>query len=224
MKKAKRHIALLLFLCLSSLIYAQEGYVELGVRGGNNVAFGNFSAITLKAEHNFGDNFAIKGGISQTSYERLATEVRPSYYYDLGFGRLNFEGLVHYASQNNLYTYALGGGVGITTTRFFATFGYYYRALKGNSSTLTEPFNLYYRFGVSCLPEVKDWDLLVTFSNSHLLDLERHYQPSLSVDGWWHLSERLGATLGVCYKPTGIFHISTNYYQLYANFGVCYKW
>lgn len=224
MKTAKRQILTLLLLLISGVIYAQEGHIELGARVGNNAAMGDFSAITLKGEHNFGANFSLEGGILQSSYGRVATEVHPAYRHNVGFGTLHFEGLAHYAAQNSLHTYALGGGVGLTTKHFFASFGYYFRALGSASERLTEPFNLYYEFGVSCLPEVEDWDLMVTFSNSHPLDLDRHYQPSLAAEGVWHLSERLGATLGICYKPTGIFHISTDYYQLYTNFGVCYKW
>lgn len=224
MKTTKRYITLLLLLCISSLIYAQNGNVELGARVGHNATFGNFSAVTLKAEHNFGANFSLRGGIFQSSYERFATEVRPAYRHELDFGTLHFEGLMHYATQSNHNTCALGGGVGITTSHLFATLGYYFRTLGNATERLTEPFNLYYKFGVSCLPDVQDWDLLVTFSNSHLLELDRHYLPSLTIDGWWHLSEKMGATLGLSYKPTGIFHISTTYYQLYANFGVCYKW
>lgn len=224
MKTTKRHIVLLLLLCLSSLIYAQEGHIELGARVGNNATFGNFSAFTIEAEHHFGANFSLKGGLLQSSYERLAAEIRPSYRHNLDFGTLHIEGLMHYATQNSHNTCALGGGVGLTTSSFFVTLGYYFRTLGNTSDTLTEPFNLYYKFGVSCLPKIEDWDLLITFSNSHFLELERHYLPSLAIDGWWYPSERLGATLGLCYKPTGIFHISTTYYQLYANFGVCYKW
>jgi hypothetical protein len=224
MRFRKTHTLLLLLLSLSSLTYAQRGNIELGVRVGNNATFGNFSAVTIEAEHNFGANFSLKGGILQSSYGRFVTEARPTYSRNVGFGTLHFEGLVHYTAQSNHNTYALGGGVGLTTSHFFATVGYYYRTLGNATDRINEPFNLYYKFGVSCLEQIEDWDLLVTFSNSHPLELERHYQPSLTIDGWWHLSERLGATLGVSYKPTGIFHISTTYYQLFANFGVCYKW
>ena len=224
MKTAKRQILTLLLLLISGVIYAQGGHIELGARVGNNTAMGNFSAITLKGEHYFGSNFSLEGGILQSSYGRLATDVRPTYHHKVECGTLHFEGLAHYATQSSLHTFALGGGVGISFEHFFASFGYYFRTLGGASETLTEPFNLYYKFGVNCLPEVEDWDLLVTFSNSHLLDLDRHYQPSLAAEGMWHLSDRLGATLGICYKPTGIFHISTVYYQFYTNFGVCYKW
>lgn len=220
----KRHTLLLLLLSLSCLLYAQDGHISAGLRGGNNATFGNFSAVTIEAEHNFAANFSLKGGILSSSYERLAAEMRPSFHHDLGFGSLHFEGLMHYAAQSSHSTYALGGGLGLSTSRLFVTIGYYFRTLKNSTDRLPEPFNIYYKFGVSCLPENPDWDLFVTFSNSHFLELERHYQPSLTIDGVWHISEQLGATLGLGYKPTGIFHISTTYYQLYANLGVCYKW
>ncbi len=224
MKNPKHYILSLFFASLTSLLCAQNGFIEVGARGGNNATFGNFTALSLVAHHTLESNFALEGGIQQSSYERFSAEVRPSFRHNLGFGDLELEALAHYATLNNIHTYALGVGVGITTTHFFATAGYYFRALRSSPSCLSEPFNLYYEFGVSCLPSLMDWDLRLSLTNSRMFDLERHYQPSLYVDGWWYPSERMGVTLGVCYKPTGVFHISSDFYQLYANIGLCYKW
>jgi hypothetical protein len=54
--------------------------------------------------------------------------------------------------------------------------------------------------------------------------LERHYQPSFAVEVWWYPNEKWGVQLGANYKPAGMFNISSDYYQMYGNIGVCYKW
>lgn len=224
MKEIKRLILPLLLLCFGSPIFAQEGHIYLGTRVGNSATFGNFAALALEAEHNFVGDFTIGGGIMRTSYERLSAELRPCYNHSLEFGELHLGALLHLTSQSNLQSFALGGGVGLTIDRFFLTFGYYYRTLSNSAESLAEPFNLYYEFGFDCLPSARDWDLKVTFSNCRHFDLERHYQPSLAADALWRISDGLALSLGVCYKPSGIFHISSDYYQIYTNFGLCYRW
>ena len=224
MKRANRHTLLVLLLSLSGVIHAQNGLVELGVRGGNNATFGNFGAISLVAEHNFGEQFTLKGGILSTTFDRFSAEVRPSYEIKTSFGALHFEALLHHSSQSSLQTSALGGGVGVRSEHLWATFGYYCRTLGSRGEMLTEPFNLYYEFGVNCLPMLPEWDLKATFSNSRIFDLDRHYLPSLSIDGWWYPSNKVAVRLGASYTPTGIFHISSDYYQLYTSLGLCYRW
>lgn len=224
MKNPKLYILSLVFVTLASLLSAQNGSIEMGARGGNNATFGNFGALSLVAQHQFGGNTTLCGGIMQTSYNRFSAEVRPSYAIELPFGRLHFEALLHYTAQSSHHNYAIGGGVGVHFRHLWATLGYYHRTLRSGGERLTEPFNLYYEFGASLLPSVQGWDLTAIFSNAHLFDLERHYLPSLAIDGWWYPSEKVGVRLGACYKPTGIFHISTDYYQLYTNLGVCYRW
>lgn len=224
MTHTKRHLLLALLLTLSSLLNAQNSSIEVGTRGGNNATFGNFGALSLVAQHNFADNFTLKGGILSTTYERFSAEVRPSYHHNLPFGTLHFEALLHYTDQSNMGNFALGGGVGIRTNRLWAKVGYYHRTLQSGGERLAEPFNLYYEFGVNLLPSRPDWDLMVVLSNSHFLDLERHYIPSLTVDGWWYPSQKWGIRLGAHYTPTGVFFISSDYYQLLANIGVCYRW
>ncbi len=224
MKQTKTPILLWLLLTISSSLYAQEGYIKVGMRGGNNATFGNFTTLSLEAHHNFENNLAVGGGIQGYTFDRFSAELRPSYALKLESATLNFGLLLHYTSQSSTHNYALGGGVGLTTKHFFATAGYYHRTLRSGTSSLIEPFNLYYELGVSCLPNIREWDLSVSLTNSRMFDLDRHYLPALVVDSWWHPSDKASVTLGVCYKPTGVFHISSDYYQLYANIGLCYRW
>lgn len=219
-----RHILTLLFLSLCTLSHAQESMVGLNLKGGNNATFGYYGALSIEGHHSMKDYFSVKGGIQCNTVGDFAAEARPAYFHDFAKGRLQIEALLHYAPSSSIHNYALGAGVGFAARYINVNLGYYYRGIASDGDSFCEPFNIYYEFGVSCLPSIPDWDLMVSITNSRLLELERHFQPSFTIDGWWYPSEKSGITLGVSCKPAGMFNITSDYYQLYINVGACYRW
>ena len=219
-----RHTIILLFLSFCALSHAQESRVGLNLKGGNNATFGHYGALSIEGHYCMKNHFLVKGGLQCNTMGHFAAEARPAYFHDFKAGRLHAEALLHYAPNTSIHNYALGAGVGFATRYLNISLGYYYRGIAGNGETLCEPFNIYYSFGVSCLPSIPDWDIMLSITNSRLLELERHFQPSFTIDGWWYPSENTGITLGVACKPAGIFNITSDYYQLYINVGACYRW
>lgn len=223
-----RHRITLLALVLmasASALFAQQGGVAVELRVGNNNALGNYSALAVEARHNFNEDIALRGGFMYNTFGGVATQVRPAYYIcDYDFGRLRVEGLLHYAFQSGTHSLAEGLGVGFDMPNLWASVGYYYRTMHHGGYDISERFNLFYELGVRCLADVERWDLDVVLSNCRSAELERSHQPSLYIDGRWYPNSRLGVALGVSYKPTGIFHISSDYYQIYTLVGLCYRW
>ena len=97
-------------------------------------------------------------------------------------------------------------------------------SIRVDGEGICEPFNIYYELGICCIPKCKQWDLNLILTNSRHFEIERHYQPSFAIDTWWYPNDKFALQFGVNYKPAGIFNISSEFYQLYANIGVCYKW
>lgn len=220
----KRTIFTIPFIFIANILLAQGGYVKLDIKGGNNTSLGNFASISLKASHCINSSFVIEGGGQYNTAKGFVTELRPSYHHNFKSGRLHIEALTHYAPYSNIHNYAFGGGIGYTARCFWATLGYYHRTIQSSGSSFNEPFNIYYELGISFLPQIAKWDLTISFTNSRIFELERHYQPTFSLDCWWHPNERISTTLGVHYKPAGMFHLTSDYYKFYANIGICYKW
>lgn len=213
-----------LFLSLYTLSYAQESMVKLNIKGGNNAVLGYFGALSVEAQHSLKKSFSVKGGVQCNTSGKFVAEARPAYFYDFAKGRLHAEALLHYAPSSGIHNLAFGAGVGFTARYVNMILGYYYRTITAGKESIVEPFNLYYELGVNCLASIPSWDLVLSISNNRIFELERHYQPSFSIDGWWYPRKKMGVTLGVSCKPAGIFNISSNYYQLYTNIGICYKW
>lgn len=211
-------------LAITGKVEAQSGEAILTVKGGHNAPLGPFAAIAVQAKYVAAKHFALRAGAQYNTIARVTAEFRPQYFHDLSFGRVSAEILFNYTYQSHLNNYAIGCGATLDIPRLWVTLGYYHRTMAMNTDKLHEPFNLYYELGIRCLPKYKKWDLNVVFTNSQLFELERHYQPTLAVESWWYPLENLGVQLGVNYKPAGTFHLSSDYYQIYANVGVCYRW
>ena len=221
-----RRIFLLLALFVAGMgaLRAQSGEVMLGVKGGHSALFGGFATVSAEAKYVTKENIVIRGGAQYNTINRVSVEVRPQYFHDFGFGRLSGEVLFNYVYQGSMSSYAIGCGASLDICPLWVTLGYYHRTIAQGADKLHEPFNIYYELGVRCLPKREQWDLNVILSNSRIFELERHYQPSFAVDGWWYPSSKLGVLVGLNYKPAGMFYISSDYYQFYANIGVCYRW
>ena len=219
-----KYILLLLFINFSNLLHAQENSVALSLRGGNSMVLRNFVAVSLDTRCNPCENFSLKGGLLYNFSSGFVAEVRPAYYYDLPKMRLSVEALLHYVPQNNIHNIAAGAGLGLKMRYWWTTLGYYHRTIASCDSRFHEPFNVYYEFGVNVLPKVEICDLMFSITNSRIFDLERHYQPSITADCLFYPFDKWAIALGACYKPAGMFNLTSDYYQFYANLGVCYRW
>lgn len=222
-----RRLVLLITFLLSvgvSVVRAQCGEAAIAVRVGHNAMFGPFAAFSGVVRYEVKDCFALRGGAQYSTIGRTAVELRPQYFHDFGFGRLSGELLLHYANLNRLNNFAIGVGASLDIRYVWLALGYYFRSMTLAESNIGEPFNIYYELGIRCLPKREKWNLNVVLSNSQLLELERHYQPSLSLEGWWYPMPKLGVQLGLNYKPAGMFNITSDYYQFFADLGVCYRW
>ena len=218
------YLLFLLLLTCSWVLRAQSGDATLGVKGGNSAIFGSYAALYIDANYEISDCFAMRGGAQYSTIGRTSAAIAPQYFHDFKFGRLSGGLIFNYTNQNRMHNYVIGGGISVDISSLWATIGYYHRTISLGGSNIYEPFNFYYELGVRCLPKLEQWDLNVVLSNCRMLEVERHYQPSFAIEGWWYPLEQLGIQMGVNYKPAGMFHISSDYYQFYANIGACYRW
>jgi hypothetical protein len=120
--------------------------------------------------------------------------------------------------------YAAGAGAGISGKWVSGRLGYYYHSFGGTRGHINEPFNIYYELSASLLPMMDKWDLKVTVTNCEIFELERHYQPSFSASCSYFPRQDIGVHMGIGCKPSGMFHLSADYYESYLKIGLCYRW
>lgn len=221
----KRLLLLLIpFVTCTSMLSAQDTYTTFMVKGGHNALFGHYTALSADVGYEAERYFSIHGGAEYNTIDHVAVDFRPRYFHDFNFGRLNGELLLGYTYQSNMHNYVVGCGASLDVNRIWVTVGYYHRTITLGRDNINEPFNIYYELGIRCLRACERWDLNLILTNCRIFELERHYQPSYVLDAWWYPTDKLGVLLGGCFKPAGVFNISSEYFQVYANIGVCCKW
>lgn len=220
-----RHLLMILLLASSPLVLeAQDDRLAVGLRAGHNVAFGNFAAVSLETIQTFLEDFIISGGIQYSTIGKTALEACSAYIMDFDWGCLATEVMMAYTNLMSINSFAVGAGASVDFERVRTTLGYYYRLYGGLGGKITEPFNVYYECCVQLLQKITDWDLQFIITNNELFELERHYQPSFILEGFYYPMHKLGVSLGIGCKPAGMFNISADYYQSYLKAGVCYRW
>lgn len=214
----------LLLSVIQPLLKAQDNELSLGLRAGNNAALGNFAAVSLEAAQTLGKDFSLNAGVQYSTLPRTALEMRPAYSRDFNWGKLSPELLLSYTRLESINNFALGFGAGVDMERISARLGYYYRLYGGHGGRITEPFNVYYELCLHFLKKIQKWNLDLLISNCEIFELERHYQPSFIAEVSYYPGARIGLMLGLGCKPSGMFHISADYYQSFLKTGICCRW
>lgn len=220
-----KYILLLLFIGTCALnVNAQDDELMIRLRTGHNSTFGGFAALSLETLQTFDSNLQISGGVQYNSIGRTAIEARPAYYKDYDWGRISAQALLTYKNLQSVNS--LAGGAGVETSgRWVAVgLGYYYHLYGQRGENIKEPFNIYYELRVNLLPMLESWDLQLAITNNERFELERHYQPSYLAQCSYYMNDYLGLTMGVGYKPAGVFNLTADYYQSFINLGICYRW
>lgn len=219
------YIASILLLALTSgVLKAQNTETTLGIRTGHNASFGGFAAVSAEARHILDQRFIVHGGVQYNTIGRTAAEARPSYFHDFSWGRVSAEAIISYTRFTSVNSLAAGAGVGISGKWLSGRLGYYYHTYGGKGGQINEPFNIYYEFAASLLPMIAEWDLKLAVTNSEIFELDRHYQPTFIALCSYYPRQNIGIHMGIGCKPSGMFHLSADYYESYLKLGVCYRW
>ena len=213
-----------MFLCCVLHLNGQSGNVMTEIRAGHNTVYGGFASISLDASYDLKQHMSISGGIQYNTIGKFSTEVRPAYFHALDWGKISAEAMLHYSNVHTINNFAVGAGIALSSRWIYCKAGYYFRAFGSRAGFINEPFNIFYKFSVNCLPMISRWDLQLYLTNCETFELERHYQPSFVAQCWYYPTGKIGLTLGASYKPAGMFHLSSDYYQIYTKAGVCYRW
>lgn len=220
-----KYILLLLFIGTCSFtMNAQDDELMIRLRTGHNSTFGGFAALSLETLQTFDSNLQISGGVQYNSIGRTAIEARPAYYKDYDWGRISAQALLTYKNLQSVNSLAAGAGVETSGRWVAVRLGYYYHFYGQRGDNIKEPFNIYYELRVNLLPMLESWDLQLAITNNERFELERHYQPSYLAQCSYYMNDYLGLTMGVGYKPAGVFNLTADYYQSFINLGICYRW
>lgn len=224
MRKFRHIIAFLIFISSPAFLNAQSNEVIAGLRAGHNAVFGGFAAAAIETAQTLFNDFSLNGGIQYNTIGKTSLEIRPAYEWQFDWGKLRAEALATYSHLISISNFAAGAGTHFDFNCITARIGYYYRLYGGQSSKISEPFNVYYEFCVHFLRKLEKWLLDLKITNCEIFELERHYQPSYIAETAYFPTSKMGICIGIGCKPSGPFNMSADYYQSFIKTGICYRW
>jgi hypothetical protein len=95
--------------------------------------------------------------------------------------------------------------------------------LNTNSEYITEPFNLLYKVQCFVRPQSSPWNLSLAIMDITDWQIERFWQPSAMLSGWYNVDQHWRIYASLYYKTAGMFHLNANMYGIEARVGFDYR-
>ena len=235
----KRHIFLLLFLCLAFVLNAQEArkhdisadFMALGVAGYNHT-YNYYCGTDLKGVLHV-DNTDVTlnlEGLSAETYS-MGLSVSPSIEVCTN-GFVFAEGTLssRIFEKYKIFEFVYAGSVGYKMRHFSAQVGLFSRTIDdlnrdwhSTDSPVTEPFNLLYKVKVSIMGFDHPWDIYLVGGNFNDYEYERMWEPIFALGGRWDYKSRWSALAEVTMQSAGLFHGTVKFYEATFRAGVMFK-
>ena len=235
----KRHIFLLIFLCLAFVLNAQEArkhdisadFMAMGLVG-YNTTYQWYGGTDLKGVmHIDNTDFTINiEALTEKTFSLGLTGSQAFKVCDRGY--VFVDGTIHTRvfPQYDVYEVVYAGSVGYKMRHFSVQMGMFSRTIDMISrswhsldSPVTEPFNLLYKFKYSIMGFDNKWDIDLTFANYNDYEYERMWEPMFSMGGRWDFKDRWSAVAEGMLQPAGQFHGTIKFCEATLRAGIIFK-
>ena len=235
----KRHIFLLLFLCLAFVLNAQEAkkhdisadFMALGVAGYSHT-YNYYGGTDLKGVLHV-DNTDVTLNLEALSAQTYAMGLSVSPSFEVcNNGFVFAEGTIssRIFEKYKIFEFVYAGSVGYKMRHFSAQVGLFSRTIDdlnrdwhSTDSPVTEPFNLLYKVKVSIMGFDHPWDIYLVGGNFNDYEYERMWEPIFALGGRWDYKSRWSALAEVTMQSAGLFHGTVKFYEATVRAGVMFK-
>ena len=235
----KRHIFLLLCLCLTFVLNAQEArkhnisadFMALGVAGYNHT-YKYYGGTDLKGVLHV-DNTDVTLNLEVLSAQTYAMGLSVSPSFEVCTNGFVFaEGTLssRIFEKYKIFEFVYAGSVGYKMRHFSAQVGLFSRTIDdlnrdwhSTDSPVTEPFNLLYKVKVSIMGFDHPWDIYLVGGNFNDYEYERMWEPIFALGGRWDYKSRWSALAEVTMQSAGLFHGTVKFYEATFRAGVMFK-
>lgn len=226
-----KHILLFfsLMLLFPFVQHAQEKEVLSYIEYGQNSSWGSFADFALLATFSAGPRWHFGTGASVKTAGNYSFTAGFSYDFPLN------DGASGTLSVSNRYLFSIISKNLTNTLTGALTCDYSYNRLRAklglsshyffdSDGGIFEPLSIAYFLEASLFKPNHKWDLAGRITNMRPFFIERHYSPSFSIIGSLKASQRMSLIAEAGTTPSGMFHLSANWYNLFINMGIKYLW
>ena len=225
-------IVLLFFISINLNAQNERKLTFVTEYGYNNTweHFGGFYAI---GSYPIKDYFNAELGVKAYTSNVYAVAGKVKTLFPKKYGEWRLENRLLYRAFVRNHTFELSGGLvfGFRRDHINLGIGFFARlvskmgtpVITNQQRYIIEPFNLLYFLEINVMKNSSLWNIGIWSSNYDNFQMERFHQPIFALIGKYSLKEKpIKFFAEVALKPSGIFFITTNFYEFSSKIGISY--
>lgn len=234
----KRIFALLPLFLAPVVLLADDNKKAISIKTqaeyGYNYAWRHYGTLAVSGYFPINDYFDLSAGVQANTANVYAVDGRAIVNFPLKVGRLSLENRFLYRAFAAYDTHELNAAVsvGYAMNYFRVSAGFFgklygqspFRSDGDNVSFVTEPFNLLWNIEAHVRPDSCVWNLGIRAANFDDFQIERFNQPIFTLLGRYDIDAHWRIWADVACKPTGMFHVTANFYAINTHIGFIYTW
>lgn len=234
----KRIFALLPLFLAPVVLLADDDKKAISIKTqaeyGYNYAWRHYGTLAVSGYFPINDYFDLSAGVQANTANVYAVDGRAIVNFPLKVGRLSLENRFLYRVFAAYDTHELNAAVsvGYAMNYFRVSAGFFgklygqspFRSDGDNVSFVTEPFNLLWNIEAHVRPDSCVWNLGIRAANFDDFQIERFNQPIFTLLGRYDIDAHWRIWADVACKPTGMFHVTANFYAINTHIGFIYTW
>lgn len=234
----KRIFALLPLFLAPVVLLADDNKKAIAIKAqaeyGYNYAWRHYGTLAVSGYFPINDYFDLSAGVQANTANVYAVDGRAIVNFPLKVGRLSLENRFLYRAFAAYDTHELNAAVsvGYAMNYFRVSAGFFgklygqspFRSDGDNVSFVTEPFNLLWNIEAHVRPDSCVWNLGIRATNFDDFQIERFNQPIFTLLGRYDIDAHWRVWADVACKPTGMFHVTANFYAINTHIGFIYTW
>lgn len=234
----KRIFALLPLFLAPVVLLADDDKKAISIKTqaeyGYNYAWRHYGTLAVSGYFPINDYFDLSAGVQANTANVYAVDGRAIVNFPLKVGRLSLENRFLYRAFAAYDTHELNAAVsvGYAMNYFRVSAGFFgklygqspFRSDGDNVSFVTEPFNLLWNIEAHVRPDSCVWNLGICAANFDDFQIERFNQPIFTLLGRYDIDAHWRILADVACKPTGMFHVTANFYAINTHIGFIYTW
>lgn len=234
----KRIFALLPLFLAPVVLLADDNKKAISIKTqaeyGYNYAWRHYGTLAVSGYFPINDYFDLSAGVQANTANVYAVDGCAIVNFPLKVGRLSLENRFLYRAFAAYDTHELNAAVsvGYVMNYFRVSAGFFgklygqspFRSDGDNVSFVTEPFNLLWNIEAHVRPDSCVWNLGIRAANFDDFQIERFNQPIFTLLGRYDIDAHWRVWADVACKPTGMFHVTANFYAINTHIGFIYTW
>lgn len=231
----KRFLLLSAVLLVSFASFAQRkqtGYLMPYAEYGYNYTWEHFGGVGAIADFALAKNFSMSGGLMLSTANVYAADLRLNYEIPLENSEFYIENryLGRWFARNYSQEYTMALSLGFLNYHWkfqLGVYGKWFGAMGKDSSGspfLFEPWGIIYLGEGKVFRDDHSWNIGGRISNVNYFIIERLSGPMFTLFGDARVSEKVKIFAEVTAHPSGVFNIQAQFYEIFTQIGVKYKW